>query len=130
MGVERHSIILLDEIFKEYGHLFSSVRVICNMHWTENSPDGYSAWQKSETKTKLEKKGALSIYLPGLHKRVTSTLFKDPDGMTPFYQSVDKDVSADNGLSESERLIARSDCIAQALSGNVVWHVQYVAHRL
>jgi hypothetical protein len=102
MGLERYSITLLDEIYKDYGHLFSSVRVICNMHWTDNQPEGYADWRNSDTKIKLEKKGATTIYLPGLHARVKKCLFKDPNFLQPFYNSVDDECKADTGLSESE----------------------------
>lgn len=102
MNPQHDSVNLLAEAINHYGQHFAKVRVVCDIHFSDNKPDMFFLWHESSLRTRLEKEGGLTLYLEGLNLRVVTKLF-DPARIMPFADAVDLALGEKVGLSESER---------------------------
>lgn len=105
MNIGHDSVNLLAKAITEYGHNFSKIRVLCNLHFAngDSSPGGpFMLWHESPLKTRLEKENGLTIFFPGLHLRVVSKIFADGKA-TPFSDAVDAAIGENVNLEASER---------------------------
>jgi hypothetical protein len=105
MNVQHDSVNLFDKAFREYGVLFSRVRIICNTHFSngDKSDQGpFFLWNESPLRTRIEKNGGLTLCFPALNLRVVKKLF-EPVHVMPFYMAVDAASGEEVGLSSSER---------------------------
>lgn len=105
MNVQHDSVNLLSEAYKYYGTQFARIRVICNLFFADGnaSEDGpFLLWFKSPLRTQIEKKGGMTIALPGLHIRVMVKMFA-PGRNIPFSQAVDAVLGEDLAFTASER---------------------------
>jgi hypothetical protein len=102
MNPQHDSVNLLGEAIDNYGEHFAKVRVILNLHFSDNNASSYFLWEESPLRTRLEKQGAVTLHLEGLHLRVVTKLF-DPTRIMPFADAADAALGEKVGLSESER---------------------------
>lgn len=102
MNPQHDSVNLLTEAIGQYGNHFAKIRVVCDIHFSDNKPDAFFLWEESPLRTRLEKNGGLTLYLEGLNLRVVTKLF-DPKRIMPFADAVDAALGEQVGLTESER---------------------------
>ena len=102
MNPQHDSVNLLSKAIKLYGHHFQKIRVVCNLHFSDNKQDAFFLWHESPLRTKLENDGGLTLMLEGLNLRVVTKLF-DPERIMPFSEAVDVSLGEKVGLTESER---------------------------
>lgn len=100
MNIQHDSVNLLNEAYRAYGQHFKRIRIVCNLHFangdgSEHGP--FFLWHESPLRVEIERKGARTVYFPGLHLRVVKKLF-DPAVIMPFSQA------SDGALGEAVRL--------------------------
>lgn len=102
MNNQHDSVNLLADAEETYRPHFDQVRVVCNTHYSDNKPDGFTLWHESPLRVRMEKTGAATMYLRGLNLRVVSKLFH-PQKIIPFADAVDMALGEQVGFTESER---------------------------
>lgn len=102
MNANHDSVNLFSKAYEKYGHHFTRVRVVCNLHFTSGNQQSFLLWDESPLRTKLEKNGGMTIYFPGLHIRVVTKII-DPIKVMPFSHAVDSAVGEEIGFENSER---------------------------
>ena len=105
MNVQHDSVNLLDKAIDEYGMFFKSIRVVCNLHFsngdkTQNGP--FFLWNESTTRAKLDKSKGKTIYFPGLNLRVVKKIFP-VEKIMPFSDAADAVSGEKVGLEHAER---------------------------
>lgn len=101
MNVQHDSVNLFSKAIAEYGDFFSRIRVVCNMHFSDGNVGPFFLWQESPLRTRLEKKGGLTIFFPGLNLRVVTKLY-DPKNIMPFADAADAVIGERVNLMPSE----------------------------
>lgn len=97
------SFNLLEVAHSEYSNHFKRICVVCNLFFTDGNRTPYFKWQESNLKKVIEKKGGSTIYLPGLHGRVTDKLF-NPKTILPFSDAIDAAIGEQLDFMHSERV--------------------------
>lgn len=96
------SVNLLEDAYNRYGSVFSKIRIVCNTHFSDGKEDAFLLWKESSLRTKLEKKGAQTLFFPGLHPRVVGKVM-NPNTLMPFSIAADIVSGESVNLNTAER---------------------------
>ena len=102
MNVQHDSVNLFNKAYSSSGHLFSKIRVVCNLHFSDGQYEPFFLWQESQLRTRLEKTNGMTIRFPGLNLRVVKKLY-DPANIMPFSDAADAAIGERVNLMTSER---------------------------
>lgn len=101
MNIQHDSVNLFSKAIDQYGHYFSRIRVVCNLHFSDGNPAPFFLWQESPLRARIEKNNGLTILFPGLNLRVVTKLYA-PENIMPFAEAVDAVSGERVGLMPSE----------------------------
>jgi len=101
LSLNHDAVNLLENAYKEYGHHFAKLRVVCNLHFSDGNHAPYCLWE-GPFRSNIENAGGMTIWFPGLHIRVVNKLF-NPANVIPFSVAVDASLGEAVGLTTSEQ---------------------------
>ena len=101
MNANHDSVNLFAKAYEKHGHLFTKIRVICNLHFTGGSKEAFVLWDETPLRTRLEKIGGKTIYFPDLHIRIVAKAL-NPAHIMPFTHAIDAAGGEEVGLLKSE----------------------------